>query len=100
MLNQDKVRKRKKVKRWEPTREDFQRMALKHDTLLKFAKEHADDPTGILSALYHDIIDKYCNLRLELRALKISSAEQRRLIEILKTALERNSEKPGIGEKW
>lgn len=100
MLNQDRVRKRKKTKAWEPTREEFQRMSLRYDTLLKFAKEHADDPTGILSALYHDIIDKYCNLRLEFRALKMSSAELRRMIEILKTALERNSEKPGPAEKW
>jgi len=100
MLNQQKVRPRKKKKGWEPTREEFQRMAIKHDTLLKFAKEHADDPTGILSALYHDIIEKYCNLRAELRALKMSYAEQKRMVEILKKALERNSNPVESCDKW
>lgn len=100
MLNQQKVRKRTKKKGWEPTREEFQRMAIKHDTLLKFATEHADDPTGILSALYHDIIEKYCNLRLELRALKMDNAEQKRMVALLKNALEQNSKPAEEGEKW
>lgn len=100
MLNTDKVRKRKKSKGWEPTREEFQRMAIKHDTLLKFATEHADDPTGILSALYHDIIEKYCNLRNELRALKMDYAEQKRMVALLKNALERNSKEVGDCDKW
>ena len=100
MLDQQKVRKRTKKKGWEPTREEFQRMAIKHDTLLKFAKEHADDPTGILSALYHDIIEKYCNLRLELRALKMDNAEQKRMVALLKKALEQNSKPIEEGKKW
>lgn len=100
MLNQDKVRKRKNKKGWEPTREEFQRMAIKHDSLLKFAKEHADDPTGILSALYHDIVEKYCNLRAELRELKRHNAEQKRMIGILKKVLERNSTVQADCDKW
>ncbi len=100
MLSQDKVRKRVKKKGWEPSREAFQRMALKHDTLLQFAKEHADDPTGILSALYHDIVEKYCNLRMELRALKIDNAEQKRMNGILKEALERNTTHSQDCDKW
>jgi len=83
MIDKNKVRVRNKKRGWQPTREEFQRMAIKHDTLLHFAKEHADDPTGILSALYHDIIEKYCNLRCELRALKMDYAEQKRMITIL-----------------
>lgn len=100
MLNTQKVRKRKKSKGWEPTREEFQRMAIKHDTLLKFATEHADDPTGILSALYHDIIEKYCNLRAELRALRIDNAEQKRMVAILKKALENKSTQSEKCENW
>jgi len=100
MISKDKVRTRQKKKGWQPTREEFQRMAIKHDTLLQFAKEHADDPTGILSALYHDIVEKYCNLRCELRALKIDRAEDKRMIEILKKALERNAGHIGGLDKW
>jgi hypothetical protein len=100
MLNHDKVRNRKKKKGWEPTREQFQKMAIRHDTLLKFAIEHADDPTGILSALYHDIVEKYVNVRSELRSLKMDNAELKRMIEILKKALERNSKPVEAGDKW
>lgn len=100
MLNNQKVRTRKKKKGWEPTREEFQRLALKYDTLLHFAKENADDPTGILSALYHDIIEKYCNLRYELRVLKMDNAEQKRMIKILKSALERCSKSVEDCDKW
>lgn len=103
MLEKDKVRKRKKNNLWQPTREQFQRMAIRHDTLLEHAKAHADDPTGILSALYHDIIDKYCNLRAELRVMRQEAAENRRMIMVLKMALERKSEQSEHkeeAEKW
>jgi len=92
MLEKDKVRKRKKDNKWQPTREQYQRMAIRHDTLLEHAKKYADDPTGILSALYHDIIDKYCNLRAELRTMRQEAAENRRMIMILKMALERKNQ--------
>lgn len=100
MLNTEKVRKRKKSKGWEPTREEYQRMAIKHDTLLKFATDYADDPTGILSALYHDIVEKYCNLRAELRALRMDNAEQKRMVAILKKALESKPTQFEISESW
>lgn len=100
MLNNQKVRNRKHKTSWVPTREEYQRMAIKHDTLLKFAKECADDPTGILSTLYHDIIEKYCNLRGELRQLKMDYAEQKRMVEILKKALEGNATQIEDCDKW
>jgi hypothetical protein len=107
MLYKDMVRKKSANSHstWQPTREEFQRMAIKHDTLLKYAKEHADDPTGILSCLYHDIIEKYCNVRQELRALRQLNAEYRRTIMILKMALERKGKQPKKdhgeeAEKW
>jgi hypothetical protein len=105
MLNNDRTRKRTSKNNWQPTREEFQRMAIKHDTLLAFAKQHADDPTGILSSLYHDIIEKYCNLRGELRELRMHNAELRRMNMTLKMALEKSaSAQVGVVnnncEKW
>lgn len=92
MLNSERVKKHNnKNSNWQPTREEFQRMAIKYDAMLKHVERHADDPTAILSCLYNDIIEKYCNLRGELRELRQINAELRRMNMILKMALERRS---------
>jgi len=84
MLNSERTRTRKKDPKWEPSREDYQRMAIKYDNMLNYCKRFADDPTGILSTLYHDIVEKYCNLRGELRELRRANAELRRNNALLK----------------
>src|SRR5262245_34206291 len=100
MLDNQRTRRPHSNSKWAPTREEFQRMAIKHDTLLRMAKEHADDPGSILSALYHDIIEKYCNLRGELRELRQKNAELKRNNALLKQVLEKRSDNLGELEKW
>lgn len=63
-----------------PTREGYLRLQIKYETLLEHAKLHADDPTGILSSLYHDIIEKYCDLRVERTRLIRENKHMRKLL--------------------